>query len=72
MGAGLKSRSGGMTKCALLIDGQSLFERLAQASIDNIRAVIGAYAENLVPLARRCGVRVVHHRVPDVLTPTEN
>lgn len=67
--AGLGLRLGGMPKSALLIDGQSLFERLAQAlrqaGIDNISAVIGPYAETLVPLARRSGVRVVHHREPD-------
>lgn len=70
LAAGLGLRLGGMPKSALLIDGQSLFERLAQAlrqaGIDNISAVIGPYAETLVPLALRSGVRVVHHRVPDV------
>lgn len=69
LAAGLGLRLGGMPKSALLIDGQSLFERLVQAlrqaGIDNISAVIGPYAETLVPLARRSGVRVVHQRVPD-------
>ncbi len=69
LAAGLGLRLGGMPKSALLIDGQSLFERLVQAlqqaGIDNISAVIGPYAETLLPLARCSGVRVVHQPLPD-------
>lgn len=69
LAAGLGLRLGGIPKSALLIDGQSLFERLAlalrQAGIVNISAVIGPHGETLVPLARRSGVRVVQHQVPD-------
>lgn len=64
LAAGLGRRLGGMPKSALLIDGRSLFERLVQAlqqaGIDNISAVIGPYAETLLPLARCSGVRVIH------------
>lgn len=67
LAAGLGLRLGGMPKSALLIDGQSLFERLANAlrlaGIDNISAVIGPYAETLVPLARSSGVRVIYNHV---------
>lgn len=68
LAAGLGLRLGGMPKSALLIDGRSLFERLVQtlqqAGIDDISAVIGPYAETLVPLARCSGVRVVHQPLP--------
>lgn len=63
LAAGLGRRLGGVPKSALRIGGQSVFERLVQAlreaGIDDIRAVVGPYADVLLPLARRCGVRVV-------------
>lgn len=68
LAAGLGQRLGGMPKSALLIDGRSLFERLVQAlqqaGVDTISAVIGPYAETLVPLARCSGVRVIHQPMP--------
>lgn len=69
LAAGLGRRLGGVPKSALLIDGQSVFERLVQAlrqaGITQVSAVIGTYADTLLPLARRSGVRVVHQPVPD-------
>lgn len=69
LAAGLGRRLGGVPKSALLIDGQSIFERLVQAlresGIDDIRTVIGPYADVLQPLARRSGVRVIRQPEPD-------
>ena len=69
LAAGLGRRLGGVPKSALRIDGLSLFERLVdalrQSGIDDIGAVIGPYADRLLPLAQRCGVRVVWQGVPD-------
>ncbi len=69
LAAGLGRRLGGVPKSALRIDGQSLFERLVQAlrraGIEHISAVIGPYADVLLPLAARCGVRVVEQAVPE-------
>lgn len=69
LAAGLGRRLGGIPKSALIIDGRSLFERLVEAlhhaGIDTISAVIGPYAETLVPLARCSGVRVVHQPMPN-------
>lgn len=69
LAAGLGRRLGGVPKSALRIDGQSLFERLVQAlrqaGIDDISAVIGPYADVLLPLAQRGGVRVVEQAVPE-------
>lgn len=63
LAAGLGRRLGGLPKSALRIGGQSLLERLVlalrEAGVDDIRAVVGPYADVLLPLARRCGVRVV-------------
>lgn len=69
LAAGWGRRLGGVPKSALQIDGQSLFERLVQAlrqvGITHISAVIGPYADTLLPLARRSGVRVVPQPEPD-------
>lgn len=69
LAAGQGKRLGGVPKPALRIDGQSLFERLVQAlrqaGVQDIRAVIGPYADVLVPLARQSGVRVIPQTVPD-------
>lgn len=69
LAAGLGRRLGGVPKSALLIDGVSVFERLVQAlrnaGIEDISAVIGPYADVLLPLARRSGVRVVAQPLPE-------
>lgn len=69
LAAGLGRRLGGVPKSALRIDGLSLFERLVQAlrqaGIDDISAVIGPYADTLLSLAGRFGVRVVEQAVPE-------
>ena len=69
LAAGMGRRLGGIPKSALLIDGQSLFQRLVQAlrlaGIKDISAVIGPYAETLVPLARSSRVRVLDQQMPD-------
>ncbi len=69
LAAGLGRRLGGVPKSALLIGGQSIFERLLaalrQAGIEHISAVIGPYADTLLPLAQRGGVRVVEQAVPE-------
>lgn len=69
LAAGLGRRLGWVPKSALLIDGQSIFERLVQAlrhaGIEYINAVIGPYADTLLPLARRSGVCVVRQHVSD-------
>ena len=68
LAAGLGRRLGGVPKSALRIDGLSLFERLVdalrQSGLDDIGAVIGPYADRLLPLAQRCGVRVLRQGVP--------
>lgn len=69
LAAGLGRRLGGVPKSVLHIDGRSLFERLVGAlrgaGIDDIGAVIGPYADVLLPLAQRCGVRVIRSPVVD-------
>lgn len=69
LAAGLGRRLGGVPKSALHIDGRSLFERLVDAlrgaGIEDIGAVIGPYADVLLPLAQRCGVRVIRQPVLD-------
>jgi len=68
LAAGLGRRLGGVPKSALLIDDESLFERqvraLRQSGIDAISAVIGPYADTLLPFARRCDVQVIRHTGP--------
>jgi CTP:molybdopterin cytidylyltransferase MocA len=68
LAAGLGRRLGGVPKTALLIDGESLFERLVralrQSGIQAISVVIGPYADTLLALARRCDVQVVRHSGP--------
>lgn len=68
LAAGLGRRLGGVPKPALLIDGESLFERLVralrQSGIQSISAVIGPYADTLMPLARRCEVQVIRSNGP--------
>ena len=68
LAAGLGRRLGGVPKTALLIDGESLFERLVralrQSGIEAISAVIGPYADTLLALARRCDVQVIRHSGP--------
>jgi CTP:molybdopterin cytidylyltransferase MocA len=68
LAAGLGRRLGGVPKSALLIDGVSLFERLVgalrQSGIEAISAVIGPYADALLPLARRSDVQVIRHSGP--------
>ncbi|MBE0588166.1 MAG: hypothetical protein CVU36_10425 [Betaproteobacteria bacterium HGW-Betaproteobacteria-9] len=68
LAAGLGRRLGGVPKSALLIDGESLFERLARAlrasGIEAISAVVGPYADTLLALAGRCDVRVIRHSDP--------
>ena len=63
LAAGFGQRMGGRPKAALQIGGTSLLERLVDvlrgAGVDDIAAVLGPYAETLVPLAQRCGVRVL-------------
>ena len=65
LAAGLGRRLGGVPKSALLIDGVSLFERLAGAlrasGIEAISVVIGPYADTLQELAKRCDVRVIRN-----------
>ena len=52
LAAGLGRRLGGVPKTALLIDGESLFERLVralrQSGIEAISVVIGPYADTLL------------------------
>lgn len=71
LAAGLGRRMGGVAKPALMINGQSLFERLVmalrQAGVCDVSAVIGPYRETLLPLALRCGVAVI----PNQETSTE-
>lgn len=64
LAAGLGQRMGGRPKAALQVGGTSLLERLAialrGAGVDDIAVVLGPYAQTLVPLAQRCGARVLH------------
>ncbi|OGA76531.1 NTP transferase domain-containing protein [Hydrogenophaga sp.] len=68
LAAGLGRRLGGVPKPALLIDGESLFERLVralrQSGIEAISVVIGPYADTLLALARRCDVQAIRHSGP--------
>lgn len=69
LAAGLGRRLGNRPKATLEIDGRSLLERLTAAlrgaGIDDVSLVIGPYAEQLLPLAAACGLRVLAHRLPD-------
>ena len=64
LAAGLGQRMGGRPKAALQVGGVSLLERLAialrEAGVDDIAVVLGPYPQTLVPLAQRCGARVLH------------
>lgn len=64
LAAGLGQRMGGRPKAALQVGRTSLLERLVQAlrdaGVDDIAVVLSPYAETLVPLAQRCGARVLH------------
>jgi molybdenum cofactor cytidylyltransferase len=63
LAAGLGQRMGGRPKAALQVGGISLLERLAQAlrgaGVDGIAVVLGPYPQTLLPLAQRCGARVL-------------
>ena len=69
LAAGLGRRLGNRPKATLEIDGRSILERLTtalrDAGIDDLSLVIGPYAEQLLPLAAACGLRVLAHRLPD-------
>lgn len=69
LAAGLGRRLGNRPKATLEIDGRSILERLTtalrDAGIEDVSLVIGPYAEQLLPLAAACGLRVLAHRLPD-------
>ena len=63
LAAGLGQRMGGRPKAALQVGGVSLLERLVsalrEAGVDDTAVVLGPYPQTLVPLAQRCGARVL-------------
>ena len=69
LAAGLGRRLGNQPKATLEIGGRSLLERLTaalrDAGIRDVSLVIGPYAEQLLPLAAACGLRVLAHQLPD-------
>ncbi|WP_180180318.1 NTP transferase domain-containing protein, partial [Achromobacter insuavis] len=69
LAAGQGSRLGGRAKPALRIDGVSLLERLARglrdAGVAPVRAVIGPYADILMPLAQRAAIAPLAQALPD-------
>lgn len=68
LAAGQGSRLGGRPKATLQIGGRSLFERLAaalrEAGVAELSVVIGPYSDQLLPLAKARGVRVLEHAQP--------
>lgn len=69
LAAGKGIRLGGLAKASLQIGGCSLLERLTTAlraaGVADVSVVIGPYREQLLPLAQRCGLRVVAHALAD-------
>ena len=69
LAAGLGRRLGQRPKAALQIGGTSLLERLIGAlrgaGLQHISAVIGPYAETLLPIAQHCGAHTLQHDQPD-------
>ena len=75
LAAGLGQRMGGRPKAALQVGSVSLLERLAialrGAGVDDIAVVLGPYAQTLVPLAQRCGARVLQAQPDTPLTVSQ-
>lgn len=69
LAAGKGVRLGGRAKASLQIGGRSMLERLGtalrDAGVGDVSVVIGPYREQLLPLAQRCGIRVVAHALAD-------